>query len=201
MSPEHPIPAQRRSPEQQPSPTPGQRMIELGIVQAGDPALRTPARPFELPHEAAEAHETIARIRTAMDHVARAHPFAKGMGMAAPQIGIDRAATVIRTENREWVLLNPRVVDRSAERNTLYEGCLSFFDVRGEVERPARVDVEHRRPDGTVEISRFRGGLARHVQHEIDHLEGRLYTDRMPAGTNVIPLSEYQGVGRPWRTP
>lgn len=201
MSPEHPIPAQRRSPGQHPRRTPGQRMIELGIVQAGDPALRTPARPFELPREAAEALETIARIRAAMDQVARAHQFAKGLGMAAPQIGIDRAATVIRTGKEELVLLNPRVVDRSAESNTLYEGCLSFFDVRGEVERAACVEVEHRRPDGTVEITRFRGGTARHVQHEIDHLEGRLYTDRMPAGTNVIPLSQYQGIGRPWSTP
>ncbi|GAB2620022.1 hypothetical protein Aab01nite_34270 [Paractinoplanes abujensis] len=206
MTPDNPIPAQRRSPHQEipahhGSPrhtTPAQRMIALGIVQAGSPALQKRARPFVLPHEAAAARETIRRVRAAMDRVARAHQFAKGMGMAAPQIGIDRAVTVIRTGNQELVLLNPRVVDRSGDCDTLFEGCLSFFDVRGEVVRAARVTVEHRRLDGVVETSRFDGGLARHVQHEIDHLEGRLYTDRMPAGTDVIPLSEYQGTGRPW---
>ncbi|MBL7253947.1 peptide deformylase [Paractinoplanes lichenicola] len=202
MTTEHPVPAQRRSPEpESTTSTPAQRMIALGIVQADNPALRARARPFELPREAAEARETITRIRAAMDRVAAAHRFAKGMGMAAPQIGIDRAATVIRTGNGELVLLNPRIVDRSGEGETLFEGCLSFFDVRGEVERAACVTVEHRRLDGVVETTRFGGGLARHVQHEVDHLEGRLYTDRMPTGTDVIPLSEYQGTGRPWRDP
>ncbi|MBM2621891.1 peptide deformylase [Actinoplanes sp. LDG1-06] len=176
-------------------------MAAIGIVQVGDPGLRRPAQPFDLPREAAEAYEVVESIRTAMDRVAEAHQFAKGMGMAAPQIGLDRAAAVIRTAEGELVLLNPRVTDQAAERDIRFEGCLSFFDVRGEVERPACVAVEHRRPDGTVETTRFSGGLARHVLHEIDHLEGRLYTDRMPTGTTVIPLSEYQGTGRPWSEP
>lgn len=175
-------------------------MAAIGILQRDDPALRTPARPFDLPVDAAEARRVIARVRSAMDRVARAHVFAKGMGLAAPQIGIHRAAAVIRPADpgsSEIVLLNPRIVDESG-RDVQYEGCMSFFDVRGRVDRPASVVVEHRRLDGGLAVTRFAGGMARHVCHEIDHLEGRFYTDRMPAGDDVIPLSQYRGTGHPW---
>lgn len=187
--------------------TPARRMVEIGIVQADDPAIRVAARPFDLPREAAQAHETVERIRATMDRVARAHTFAKGMGLAAPQIGLERAAAVVRptraavhhgTGSDELVLLNPRVINESAQREVHYEGCLSFFDVRGEVERPAHIEVAHQHPDGHTEITTFHGGTARLVQHEIDHLQGRLYTDRMPPGTSVVPLSQYDGTGRPW---
>ncbi|SNY50148.1 peptide deformylase [Paractinoplanes atraurantiacus] len=181
--------------------TPAHRMAAIGILQRDDPALRTPARPFDLPRDAAQARHVIDRVLAAMDRVARAHVFAKGMGLAAPQIGIDLAAAVIRPADpggSEIVLLNPRIVDESRRRDVQYEGCMSFFDVRGRVDRPLRVEVEHRRLDGGLVITRFTGGLARHVCHEIDHLEGRFYTDRMPAGDEVIPLSQYRGSGRPW---
>ncbi|MEU8813650.1 peptide deformylase [Actinoplanes sp. NPDC048796] len=181
--------------------TPAHRMAAIGILQRDDPALRTPARLFDLPREAAEARQIIDRIRRSMDLVARAHVFAKGMGLAAPQIGLDRAAAVIRPAEpgaSEIVLLNPRVVDQSRRHDVQYEGCMSFFDVRGRVDRPLSVEVEHRRLDGGLVITRFTGGLARHAGHEIDHLEGRFYTDRMPAGDEVIPLSQYRGSGRPW---
>ena len=90
------------------------------------------------------------------------------------------------------------MIDESEQRDVQYEGCLSFFDVRGEVERPTRIEVAHDHPDGHTEITTFRGGTARLVLHEIDHLQGRLYTDRMPPGTSVVPLSQYDGAGRPW---
>jgi peptide deformylase len=181
--------------------TPGRRMAAIGILQRDDPALRAAARPFDLPREAAEARRVIDLVRAAMDRVARAHVFAKGMGLAAPQIGIDRAAAVIRPadpDSSEVVLLNPHIVDESMRRDVQFEGCMSFFDVRGRVDRPLRVEVEHRRLDGGLVITRFTGGMARHACHEIDHLEGRFYTDRMPAGDEVIPLSQYRNSGRPW---
>ncbi|MEV4344620.1 peptide deformylase [Actinoplanes sp. NPDC049596] len=181
--------------------TPGHRMAAIGILQRDDPALRSPARPFDLPREAAEARRVLDLVRAAMDRVARAHVFAKGMGLAAPQIGIDRAAAVIRPpdpHDSEIVLLNPRIVGESRGHDVQYEGCMSFFDVRGRVDRPLTVEVEHRRLDGGLVITRFAAGLARHAGHEIDHLEGRFYTDRMPAGDELIPLSQYRGSGRPW---
>ena len=80
------------------------------------------------------------------------------------------------------VLLNPRVVGESSETDEQYEGCLSFFDYRGLVARPLRIEVEHARFDGTRVITSFERAMARLVSHEIDHLEGRLYVDRMAAG-------------------
>ena len=66
-------------------------------------------------------------------------------------------------------------------RDEQYEGCLSFFDYRGLVPRPLRIEVEHARYDGTRVITSFERAMARLVAHEIDHLEGRLYVDRMSA--------------------
>ena len=66
------------------------------------------------------------------------------MGLAAPQINIGRAAAVIRTPDGETItLLNPRICDESAETDEQYEGCLSFFEVRGMVPRPLAIEVEH----------------------------------------------------------
>nr|WTC07086.1 peptide deformylase [Streptomyces anthocyanicus] len=74
-----------------------------------------------------------------MARIASVHTFAKGMGIAAPQIGIRRAAAVVQPAEPgagAIVLLNPRVIAASQETDDPYEGCLSFFDVRGLVPRP-----------------------------------------------------------------
>lgn len=127
------------------------------------------------------------------------HVFSKGAGIAAPQIGISRAATVIRTTEGELItLLNPRVIEESAEKDEQYEGCLSFFDVRGLVSRPREIHIEHTTVDGKRHLMVFRNGLARLVSHEIDHLSGKLYTDRMADSSDVISVEEYRGSGSDW---
>ena len=97
------------------------------------------------------------------------------------------------------VLLNPRVVDADPDTDEQYEGCLSFFDLRGLVPRPLRLDVEHAQWDGSRIITSFEFGMARLVAHEIDHLEGRLYVDRMAPGVPLVPVEEYRETGHPWR--
>jgi peptide deformylase len=67
-------------------------MKALGIVQDGDPVLRRTARPFALPSEAEDARRVISELQSTIYRVAKAHTFSKGMGIAAPQIGIERAA-------------------------------------------------------------------------------------------------------------
>jgi peptide deformylase len=96
------------------------------------------------------------------------------------------------------VLVNPRIVGESDDTDERYEGCLSFFDHRGLVSRPLRIEVEHARCDGSRVITSFDRALARLVAHEIDHLEGRLYVDRMPAGAPLLPVEEYRQSGSPW---
>ncbi|MEV4343629.1 peptide deformylase [Actinoplanes sp. NPDC049596] len=167
-----------------------------GIVQRGSELLRQRARHFQLPREEVEAHETVEALLGALSRLEQVHDFTKGVGLSAPQIGRSVAVAVVRPADsaaEPVVLLNPRVVGESAERDEQYEGCLSFFDYRGLVKRPLRIDVEHARYDGTRVITRFERTMARLVAHEIDHLEGRLYVDRMNAESNLVP--DYQ---RPW---
>ncbi|MDG4794598.1 peptide deformylase [Micromonospora sp. WMMD1082] len=181
---------------------PSDRMRGLGIVQRGADLLRQPARPFDLPREERAARETVDRLVTALARLDELHPFTKGVGIAAPQLDIGRAAAVVRPPDRTAepvVLLNPRVVDAAPHTDEQYEGCLSFFDHRGLVPRPLRLDVEHAQFDGGRIITSFEFGMARLVAHEIDHLDGLLYVDRMAPGVPLVPIEEYRESGHPWR--
>jgi peptide deformylase len=178
---------------------PSETMASLGVVQEGDPRLRDVAVPFELPAEGVEAERVMGELHEAMARIGAVHQFSKGMGLAAPQIGINRAAALVRTSGGGLMaLLNPRVIDESADSDEQYEGCLSFFDVRGCVPRPVRIDVAHQAPDGSKRITVFERGDARLVAHEIDHLNGQLYRDKMRKGVDPIPVSEYKGTGTTW---
>jgi peptide deformylase len=177
------------------------RMRSAGIVQRGVDLLRQPARQFQLPRDSAIARDVVARLRAALDRVDKLHTFSKGVGLAAPQIGLSWAAAVARPPDRDAepvVLLNPRVVDAAPETDEQYEGCLSFFDQRGLVPRPLRLDVEHAHWDGSRVITSFEFAMARLVAHEIDHLEGRLYVDRMAPNMPLVPVEEYRETGNPW---
>ncbi|WP_282790882.1 peptide deformylase [Streptomyces sp. CC224B] len=180
--------------------TASERMRAVGVVQEGDPILTKAARTFDLPAEAEDARRVIAELISACERAATVHVFGKGMGMAAPQIGIDRAAAIVRTpEGDSITLFNPRIVEESPEQDEQYEGCLSFFDVRGKVPRPLAISVEHCDIDGTERITIFERGLARLVAHEVDHLHGLLYRARMRDGVEPIPVSEYRGTGSSWQ--
>jgi peptide deformylase len=194
MAPVSPAPA---VPEQRAS----HRMRGIGIVQRGSDLLRQVARHFQLPREEQAAREALARLLGTLARPEELHDFSKGVGLAAPQIGLSVAAAVVRPPDHgaePVVLLNPRVVDVSVETDEQYEGCLSFFDYRGLVARPLRIEVEHARFDGTRVTTTFEQALARLVSHEIDHLEGRLYVDRMASDAHLVPVGEYQHAGRPW---
>ncbi|MBK3582216.1 peptide deformylase [Streptomyces sp. MBT57] len=126
---------------------------------------------------------------------------AKGMGIAAPQIGIGRAAALVQLPEPDTpaiVLLNPRITDSSRDEDEQYEGCLSFFDVRGRVPRPLRITVETTTLDGEVATTTYHRGLARLIHHEVDHLDGLLYTARMRTGIDPIPVEEYRQTGHSW---
>ncbi|MGX1779235.1 peptide deformylase [Nocardia brasiliensis] len=178
---------------------PSQVMAGLGIVQEGDPLLREVARSFDLPAEAEDARRVVTELQSAASRVAQAHTFSKGMGLAAPQIGIGRAASIVRTPEGDWItLFNPRIVEMSGESDEQYEGCLSYFDLRGKVPRPMSITVEHTDIDGRTRITEFVQGVARLVAHEVDHLEGVLYLDRMRPGVEPIPVEQYRGTGSAW---
>lgn len=176
---------------------PSETMAAIGVVQEGAPILSQPARTWDLPAEAEECRRVVAELHSAMERVRGAHAFSGGMGIAAPQIGISRAVALVRTpEGEVLTLINPRVIDESEETVEAYEGCLSFFDVRGKAVRPAGLHVEQQDVDGTVRLVSYDGAVAGLVGHEVDHLYGQLYRERMPAGVEPIPVAEYRRGGR-----
>ncbi|WP_310726194.1 peptide deformylase [Streptomyces sp. N2A] len=180
---------------------PSQRMREIGVVQYGAPVLAEPAHPFDLPAERGDAERAIEMLFASMERIGQVRPFAKGMGLAAPQIGIGRAAATVQPPGRDTapiVLLNPRITAASAEMDEQYEGCLSFCDVRGLVPRPLTITVKATGLDGTTITTVYERGLARLIAHEIDHLNGLLYTARMRPGVEPIPVVEYRQTGRAW---
>jgi peptide deformylase len=180
---------------------PSHQKRELGIVQHGDELLTRPAQHFELPTEHDEAQAVVGQLLATMGPIGRVHPFAKGMGIAAPQIGIARAAAVVQPPGPGApviVLLNPRIIAHAADTDEQYEGCLSFFDVRGLVPRPLSITVQTTTLDGRTETTKYQHGLARLIHHEIDHLDGLLYLSRMRPGVEPLPVEEYRQTGQAW---
>ena len=108
---------------------------------------------------------------------------APGIGLAAPQVGVMNRMLVMDCVKDDlaaaepMVLINPRVIDASTDLNVYDEGCLSIPDQYAEVERPARVKVEWSDLDGKAVQKEFDGLWATCVQHEIDHLNGKLFID------------------------
>ncbi|MEV8070857.1 peptide deformylase [Streptomyces sp. NPDC085995] len=179
---------------------PSQRMRDLGVVQHGAGILAEPARPFDLPAERGEAERIVDELFAAIERIGQVNPFAKGMGTAAPQIGIARAAALVLPPDNTpaVVLLNPRITESSEETDEQYEGCLSFFDVRGLVPRPLKITVEAATLAGETTTTVYERGLARLIDHEIDHLDGLVYTARMRHGVDPIPVEKYRQTGRVW---
>ncbi|KJZ18887.1 peptide deformylase [Loktanella sp. S4079] len=122
-------------------------------------------------------------IRRLADDMLETMYDAPGIGLAAPQIAQMMRIIVMDCEKDEgatpspMVLINPQVVWSSDERSTYDEGCLSIPDQYAEVERPAEVEVEWLSLDGKTQREKFDGLWATCVQHEIDHLDGKLFID------------------------
>ncbi|MDQ1847119.1 peptide deformylase [Gemmobacter fulvus] len=108
---------------------------------------------------------------------------APGIGLAAPQIGVTRRLIVLDCEKepghspRPLVMFNPEIIWSSEDLSTYEEGCLSIPDQYAEVERPAEVQVRWLGLDGKLQEEQFSGLWATCVQHEIDHLNGKLFID------------------------
>jgi len=106
----------------------------------------------------------------------------EGVGLAAPQVGISRRVIVVDVHDEEvkpFALVNPRIVEASPETEKAEEGCLSIPGISAAVERPARVAVEGLDRDGNPVRVEGGGLLGRCLQHEVDHLDGVLFIDRV----------------------
>jgi peptide deformylase len=116
-------------------------------------------------------------IRKLLDNLVDTLRAAKGLGLAAPQIGVSKRAIVVDCGEGLWELINPEIVSKRG-KDVGIEGCLSIPGVSGEVRRAARVVVEgYDREGRRIQICASGMG-SRALQHEIDHLDGILFIDK-----------------------
>jgi peptide deformylase len=128
-----------------------------------------------------------ALIRRLAEGLLRTQFAARGVGMAAPQVGLHlRIAAIDDRDGAPLLLINPRILDRDDREIVDVEGCLTMPGLVGEVPRAGAITVRNHRPDGEEQILELRGRAARIVQHEIDHLDGVLYTDHMEPGAPLV---------------
>lgn len=159
--------------------TPMAEKLEFQLTLYPEPVLRKVAEPVE--EFGDELAETVRAMLECMYS-------AKGVGLAAPQVGLRRRILCVNPTGDpgdELVLVNCRITERSGQKSLYEEGCLSFPGIYAEVERPDRCLVEAMDLDGNAFTAEYEGFLSRIVQHEYDHLEGVLLVDRMSAADKL----------------
>ncbi len=148
-----------------------------------DPCLRvtaevvTPGSP--------EAWEAAQCLRQAFAQV-------EGLGLAATQLGLPFRVILVEIGGQQRVLINPQIVACSAERVVESEGCLSFPGLQAGVARAAAVKVKAYHEDGTSVELNLEELEARLLQHEVDHLDGVLFVDHLPASIRRQLLVDYK---------
>jgi len=156
----------------------------------GDRFLRQRAQPVVPGDQALDA--LISRMRATVDKE-------QGVGIAAPQIGVSRRLVLVQRQDKAEMpfeaYLNPKVVSRSEETVVGWEGCLSVPAGYGRVERARTIRIEYEQLDGTHQSEDVTDWTARIFLHELDHLDGILFIDRMtPDALPLMPKDEYRAM-------
>jgi peptide deformylase len=172
----------------------------LRRAQFGNPVLRQSAR--ELTHEeilSDKTQELLANMRYTLEKKAY------GVGLAAPQVGQSVAISVIgikptptRPNNPvvNMIVINPKIVRTYGRREPMWEGCVSFGDTRNfpyaQVPRYKKLRLKYMDEKGDAQVRNFEGLLAHVLQHEVDHLQGILFVDRVEDTTSYMTTAEYK---------
>ncbi len=164
-------------------------MSVLNIEMLGADVLR---------RRAVEVEEVDDELRRLIDDMFETMYEAEGVGLAGPQVGVSRRVIVVDVHDDEvepFALLNPRVVEASPETEKNEEGCLSIPGLAAAVERPSRVVVEGLDREGNPMRVEGTGLLGRCLQHEIDHLDGVLFIDRVSPLKRKMLLAKWKKRG------
>ncbi len=166
----------------------------LRITQLGEPVLRRPSTPVAN----AQAH----RIHQLIQNMLATMKKAKGVGIAAPQVGVGERLFIVAPEPSEryphsprmspLAMINPRIRSRSKTFRTEWEGCLSIPGLRGRVPRHQWVDIEFTDRTSTQRRTRLSGFVARIFQHEFDHINGMVYIDRVRDTRTFVTEQQYR---------
>ncbi len=145
------------------------------VLKFGDSCLREISAPVD--SDPGSLAELFDELWSTLDH-------ADGVGLAGPQIGIMQRALVVQTPQKKGGLArlemaNPVLVETFGSACGFEEGCLSFPGLYVQVQRPRGIKVEFLDRQGKLQVLRDQGLLARIVQHELDHLDGRLFIDHL----------------------
>jgi peptide deformylase len=161
-------------------------MSLLEVRLMGDPVLRRPAEPVT---------EITGELHGLIEDMFDTMYAEEGVGLAAPQVGISRRIIVVDAREEDslpFVLINPEITFFGADLDRAEEGCLSIPGLREVVERPWEVRVRGLDRDGEPVELEADGLLARILQHEIDHLDGILFVDRVSPLKRKLLLARWQ---------
>jgi peptide deformylase len=159
----------------------------LPILAYGDPILRKKGKKIT---------KEFPKLDVILENMFETMYSAKGIGLAAPQIGLTIRLFIIDTkpfendeefsvEEREFlstfrqVFINPKIVEETGDEWVFNEGCLSIPDIREDIFRNEDVKIEYYDEDFKKHTKKFNGIVARIIQHEYDHIEGVLFTDKL----------------------
>lgn len=120
----------------------------------------------------------------------------KGIGLAATQVDIHKRIIVIELDDNKYVIINPEIVNKSETLTSSREGCLSVPQVYGEVSRPDSISLHYQDLKGEDNYIDADGLLATCIQHEIDHLNGIVYVDRMKGLKKNMLLKKYEKMNK-----
>lgn len=115
-----------------------------------------------------------------------------GCGLAGVQIGILQRLFVMEIKGKKYVMINPEILERSRDYSFQEEGCLSLPGIGAEVKRSKRVTVKYTDIDGKEKILKAAGLLAVCIQHEYDHLDGKVFIDHLPPDEKLSVLKNYR---------
>ena len=170
-------------------------MSILKVARLGHPVIRTPAE--AVPKETI----TSSSMQRFIDDMIETMHEHDGVGLAAPQVHVSKQVAVIEVkDNRRYpgegpipltVLINPRILSASKKQLEDWEGCLSVNEFRGKVPRAESLEVEAYNRKGEKVKLTAHGFFARVIQHECDHLAGKVFLDRMPNLSTLAHLHEF----------
>jgi len=158
------------------------------ILIVPDPRLKKECEPVE---------EVNDEIKTLLNDMLETMYAAPGIGLAAPQIGVMKRVVVMdvsddKDKPEPLKLINPEIIWESEETSVYQEGCLSIPEQYADVERPAEVGMRYMDENGETHEIEADGLLATCIQHEIDHLDGVLFTDYLSALKRNMILKKVQ---------
>ena len=169
--------------------------VITNISQVGSDVIRSTAEPAALPLSTETRHLITDMVDTMR--------FAELVGIAAPQVGhglrifvTEVRRTTYRNEGLDKlrVFVNPEIVSQSEDTEVIYEGCgsVAHGDLFGEVSRPKTITLRYYDENSVAHTEEFTGVLARVIQHELDHLNGTVFLDKLTTTKTVKSANEYR---------